>query len=528
MDLLLGIDVGTTNCKAMVYDVQGNKVAGASRPTPTLFPRVGWAVYDPQQLWEVVSQALREVVAQVGDPRQIRALAVASMGEAGIPLDDKGNPLYPAIAWFDPRSEPQSRWWAEVVGALRVYQITGLPLHPMYSLNKIMWLRDNEPQVYRSMARWLCLEDFVIYKLSGGYATSHSIASRTMAFDLLQREWSQELLGLADVDPEILPPAYPSGAKVGEVIPQAALENGLAAGTAVVTGGHDHVCGALALGVFEEGLMLDSTGTAEAIILSCEKPLLAQELLEAGFAYECHVAPGRYVLLGVIITSGAVVEWFKEQLGQEEVRQAELWGRSVYDLLLEEAEGSEPGARGLFLLPHLAGSCTPGNDPCSKGAFLGLTRAHTKGDLIRAIIEGLCYELRLNLDTLQELTGIGVEKLRAIGGATKSEFWLQTKADVTGKVVECLAIEEATSLGAALLAGMGAGLYRDEKEAVAQIQAGRRLFVPDQRRQTIYEDYYQIYCQIYPTLRELNHKIHLLTEQGACEKQVSDQKADSL
>jgi len=514
MSYLLGLDVGTTHLKAVIYDLEGRVVATALRPTATHHPRPQWAVYQPEEIWQGVAQAIREVLHQVGDPTQVEGLAAASMGEAGIPLDQAGEPLYPAIAWFDPRTLPQSQWWEERFGRYFVYRITGQTVYPYYSLLKLMWLRENEPRVFQQMKKWLCMEDFVNYRLTGAFATDYTIASRTMAFDQAKRAWSEEILGAVEVDPAIFPEIYPSGTVIGRVTARAAEETGLAPGTPVATGGHDHLCGALAAGVFQPGVLLDSTGTAEAVVTTLDAPILTEELCAAHYVCYSHVARGKYILLGHLNASGGSLEWFIEAFCQEEQRQAAESGRSVYELLMEQA-WKEPGAAGLFLLPHLRGGGTPTVDPRSRGALLGLTTAHGKGEVAQAIIEATCYWLRENIEFCERILGRPIHEIRAIGGAVKNPRWLQAKADVTGRTVEVPALEEATCLGAALLAGIGVGLYHDEADAVGRVYRAEQRIEPDRARAERYDRLYnEIYREIYPRLRELNLKIYAAFELG--------------
>jgi len=493
MDILLGLDVGTTNCKVGAYTPAGERVAEAGRPTPTHRPRPQRAEYDVEELWNNLAGAIREVVARVGDPARIRGVAVASMGEAGVPLDEADRVLYPAIAWFDPRTEPQAAWWEEHFGRHELFALTGLPLHPMYSLCKIMWLREQEPDVFCRMKHWLCLEDYVLHRLSGEHATDYSVAGRTMAFDLLHAAWSTRILEAAQIDPTVFPIAYPGGMAIGSVTARAASETGLAKGTPVVTGGHDHCCGSLAVGAYEPGMLLDSTGTSEALLLTTDRPVLTPEVCDANFSYEPHVVPGRYATMGVVMAAGVVIDWVKDLLGEED-----------YEPLFTAAAESPPGANGLFLLPNFRGCFTPMLDVQARGALVGLTDAHTRGEVFRAALEGICYELKNNVATLERLLGTEVRELRAIGGAARSNLWLQLKADVTGKPVEVPAVTEGTCLGAALLAGLGAGLFADAQEATQRTYRAAQRVDPDPERSAIYERHFQaVYARLYPALREV-------------------------
>lgn len=506
MQYLLGLDVGTTNLKAVLYDVEGHPVATALRSTVTYHPRPEWAVYDAEEIWQRISDAIRQVVAEIGDPAAVCGLAVASMGEAGVPLDENNQPLYPVIAWFDPRTEAQSRWWIENVGLYPTYRITGQTADPYLSLCKLMWLRDNEPELFRRMRRWLCIEDWIILRLTGEYATDYTIASRTMAFDQVRRVWSDEMLNWAGIQRDIFPHAFPSGMLVGRVTGRAAAESGLAVGTPVATGGHDHLVGALAAGVYAPGVMLDSTGTAESTLTVLNQPVLSEELCRAHYACYHHVARDRYVLLSQLNASGGMLEWFIERFCSEERAGANAAGGSVYDLVMEKMS-REPGANGVLLVPDFGGGRTPDWEPQARGALFGLTTAHGKGEIVQAIIESTCYWLHDNLDFIERVLGEPVVELRAIGGAVKNPFWLQAKADVIGRPIQVPELNEASCLGAALLAGIAVGIYRDEADAIQRMHSKVHVIEPDPAHARRYDELYRIYRRAHQAARSMSAEL---------------------
>ncbi len=505
MPYLLGIDFGTTNVKAVVYDTWGKALASAAVRTETEHQGPQRAVYPPDKVWSSIVSVIRQVVAELGEAAGIEALAVASLGEAGVPLDGNGNWLYPAIVWFDSRTIEQHRWWEKEFGAEKVFAICGLLPGPIYSINKMMWLKEHEPHVHRRMAHWLCMADYITYKLTGIYSTSYSLASRTMAFDLRERHWSPTLLEAAGIDPAIMPPPYPSGEVVGRVAEDAAAATGLLSGTPVAAGGHDHICGALATQVFEEGPVLDSTGTAEALLTTVNEFRPERASHELGLSYGCHVARDRYYLVGGILSSGGLVEWLRELFWPQRAGD-----ESLYQVMVQEAAASHP--EGLFILPYITGGGAPHRDPDAWGTLFGLRSSHTRGDLLRAAFESLSYELRALVEALEEFAGLEVTTLRAIGGGTKNELWLRLKADITGKLVEVPALQESTALGAALLAGLGVGIYSDEREAVSRVYRTERTIPPDPAAFKRYSRYYEeIYRELYPLVRELYAKAARLT-----------------
>src|ERR687895_652801 len=340
--ILIGADVGTTNIKVVAFDTSGRALEGASSPTPTHFPKPGRAHYDPNELWNSFAATLRQVTEKLGDPGRVASIAVASMGEAAVPLDSSGEPTHDIIAWFDGRAGPQAERLGRIFGQDRLFGLTGLSLQPIFGLCKLLWIRENEPDAFDRTASWLNMADYIAFRLSGVPATDYSLASRTLALDLQRLRWAEELLQEVDISPGLFAPLQPSGSPLGPVTPEAAEATRLPRSTQVAVGGHDHVCGALATGVPELGTMLNSLGTAEAIFLPLEHPLTDPEVGHQGYTQGGHVA-GQFYVFGGQFTSGASVEWFRDVLGDG----------ADYEMLISEAEKVPPGSLGVFFLPHL-------------------------------------------------------------------------------------------------------------------------------------------------------------------------------
>ena len=507
-DLLLGLDIGTTNTKAVVYDPQtGQVLAVASRPTVTHHPRPGWSEYDPAELWQNIAAVIREATA--GRAESIRAVAAGSMAEAGVPVDRDGNYLYPIIVWHDPRSEPQARRWFDWLGAERGFDITGHPIQAKWSVNKLMWLRENAPEVLRRIHKWLCMQDFATWKLSGAYATDYSIASRTFAFDQRARGWSRQILELADLSPDLFPTPHQSGTAVGEVTRAAAAETGLKVGTKVVTGGHDHLVGSFAAGATGKGTVANSMGTAEACLVMMDAYAPDDRMLHQGYCHYAHVVPDHYVVHFGNVASGGLFEWALRQYWPE-VDESPEGRRRAYQAAFAAAGEAPVGSGGVFCLPYLRGAGSPWFDDRAKAGLIGLTDAHGRGHILRAVMEALCYWQRENLEAVSKLLAVPREgDLVAYGGSTRSALWMQIKADITGRRVRVVELAEAVAQGAALLAGIGAGVFPSFQAAADSVRRTTTVYEPIAAHTEQYARYYEeVYLHLYYAVRELNNRIH--------------------
>lgn len=510
MDCLLGIDVGSTSMKAVVYDTQGNVVSRASRPQVSVAndsTHPNWQVYLPDNIWDGISDAVHDAVSQLDSGAHIRAAAVTGLGADAVPLDENGAPLYPFINWLCTRTTPQFEWWVKNVGLDKTFEISGWQPFVWSTVLRFMWLQEHEPELARRIHKWLIVEDFVNYHLTGKYSTDYTDASPTLLLDQRTLDWSDELLGLAQIDRSVLPTPQPSGSFIGEITKAAAHKTGLAPGTPIFQGGHDYLVGALAAGAVSPGVFLDVTGTWELVITPTVGATWKPELRARGLTLEAHAAPGVYCLWGGG-TAASMLEWYKDQFGLESNSDAAVEQGGVWAKLMDEARSAPPGANGIFFLPHFNGTACPDLDPRSLGAFLGLNDTTRRGDLVRAMIEGLDYGFLNMLQAVEGGAGQTADKIIAIGGAVRNEFWMQNKADVSGRPIHAPEIEEATALGAAMLAGTGVGLYRDLAEAALQVYKPGRVFEPNAKLTPLYSEFFDIYRDIYQSLRGLNARIY--------------------
>jgi xylulokinase len=499
---LLGLDIGITGCKAVAFGPNGHMLAQAYREYPLYQPHPGWMELDPDEVWEGVKSVIRQVTAAIPDD-PVQALSVSTHGESVVALGQDGRPLCRFISALDTRAAEQVNWWAEQLGNDHLFRITGMPLHPMYTVNKLMWLRQNEPDIFTAAHRFLCMQDFVFHQLGLEPTMDYSLAARTMAFDVGELAWSDEILELAQLDVEQMAQVRPSGTVVGQVAPAIAQELGLAPGAVGVTGGHDQPAGSLGCGVIAEGIVMDSTGTVECVTVASPELVLNRELLDNNLPSAPHTVPGMYLVLGYSSTGGALLRWYRDNFGGAEQQKAERTGRDVYDLILEQAvEGPSP----VLILPHFLGSGTPWMDPASKGAILGLDLSTSNGQVIKGILDSVTYETKLSLDVM-ERAGITLRELRAIGGGAKSPRWLQTKTDIFGKPVMAMDVSEAPCLGVAILAGVATQVFSSIEEAVSRMVRVKQVYEPDMAMHERYMEKARLFARVYPTLADLNHQL---------------------
>lgn len=497
--MLLGIDIGTTGCKAIVFNEEGRMLASSYREYPLSYTVPGWIELDANLVWTKTKDAIKEVSNKVAKKDRIKSLSVSCLGEAVIPIGKNGQVLSGSIVGFDARGKEAVEFFDREIGKKKIFKITGQPLNNTFSINKILWWRDNRKDVFKKAWKFLCYEDFAYFRMGLPPTIDYSLASRTMAFDLHKKDWSETILKTSKINHEMLPTVKPSGEIVGEIPSSVANELGLPQGVVAVTGGHDQPCGALGAGVIKENIAMDATGTVECIAVSFRKPILTEKMLKNNFCCYPHVVKDFYITLAYNFTGGSLLRWFRDNFGQKELELAKKTGKDAYEILIAEAK-KEP--TDLLILPHFATSGTPYFDPKSTGAILGLSLETEKKDLIKAILEGITWEMKFNLKLLEK-AGIKVKELRAIGGGAKSSQWLQLKADMFNKKVLSLNVSEAACSGTAILAGVAIGQFKSINEAVKIFVKSTGIYKPDVKIANIYEKKFQTYAKIYPAIKDI-------------------------
>ena len=499
---LLGVDIGTTGAKALAFNVEGRPLGHAYREYGMREPQPGWAEWDPQCLWESIEAAIGEAghcAAAMGDP--VTALAIACLGLTIVPVDGRGQPTYPFLVAQDARAEAEARWWAETFGAERLSGITGLPLSPLYPIFKITWLKRHRPEVYASTARFLFVHDYACLRLGLPPITDYSLASSSMAFDLRERDWSDQVLAHIALERSQLPQARPAGAVMGAVGREQAAELGLSPKVKVVVGGFDQMAAALGAGVVTPGMAVDSMGTVDCITAALPADADAPGLLAGGHPRHPHLVADQDTTLAYCFSAGSVLRWYRDTFAAQEMTVAARAGLDAYDLVTRQMP-HDPSP--VMLLPHFLGSGTPTLNPASKGALLGLTLSTTRGDIIKAIMEGDSFEMRTNLESLEQ-AGVALTEIRAVGGGARSAAWLQLKADILNRRVSTVNVSEGGCLGMAMLAGAATGKYSSLDEAVENLVHVKEEFWPENAE--LYAHRYAIYRGLYAAIRELSHQL---------------------
>lgn len=509
MSYLMGIDLGSTSIKALIYDYYGNLITSGFQVNEVVYidkEHPNWAFWDPDKLWNSVLGAIKGALINISNPADIKGITVTGMGADGLPVDREGKWLYPFISWHCSRTQPISQRWQTKAVKEKIFSLTGHQIVAYDSIYRMIWMQENYPEILLESDKWLLIEDYINFLLCGRMVTDYSMASSTSVFDLHTNSWSDELIRTSGVDRRLFPEALPSGTVIGEVNTKAAERTGLSVGTPVVLGGHDYYCAALATGAFKPGIIMDITGTFEMVITASRELILNNEIMEAGLTVESHIAKDAYGIMGFNV-SADMFEWFRTCFGYEEKMTAILEDKNDWDCLMEKAANSPCGSKGVFFLPHFSGSFCPIMDGHSQGAFIGLNKTNEKGDMLRALIEGLNYQFKDMIEALESPFKEKSERVIAVGGATKNDFWMQNKADVTGKIIEVPDIIEATGLGAAMLAGIGIGIYRNEEDAFGKVLKRGKVYYPDKTFNERYQQYFNIYKKIYPGLKDINNDI---------------------
>lgn len=473
MSIFLGLDIGTTNIKAAAFSLTGDLLAIARHPVEIKHPQPEWSEIDPESLWFGVCQCLRQIATQI-DPRQIRAMAVSSMAESGFLMSRDNQILYPAICWYDSRSKAQSDQLEAALGRERLFALTGQVVSPKCGLTKLLWLRDNRPELFDQAAFWLSIEEFIINRLSGEWVTDYSVSARTLAFDIHKLDWSDEILNATGLPRSLFVPAVAGATPVGGLTSAAAAATCLKVGTMVAVGGHDHACAAVGVNIFREGVLLDSMGTSEVSMVAVDFPNVDQASMDNFFCCYPHCGPQLYRILTSFQACGAAFDWFVGALVKPERSKNDC--EVNYDALFDLAAASGYRADLPLFMPYVRGSL---ENPAVRASFMAIEDYHNRGDFLNAIIEGISFEQRLLIERLEQQIGRPFSQLRTVGGMTRSAYWMALKATAMQRSVEIPLITESACYGAALLAAIASGdLYWNDLDKMCLV---KRRYLPDIR-----------------------------------------------
>jgi xylulokinase len=495
MRTAIGIDIGTTGARGVGVDEGGRVVATATSGYPLLSPRPQWTEQEPAAWWQAAHTVLTEIVSSIGGQRGIVAgIGLTGQMHGSVFLDAAGEVIRPALLWNDQRTGAQCAWITERVGRDRLLKTAGNPALTGFQAPKVVWLRDTEPANYRRVAHVLLPKDYVRYMLTGELATDASDAAGTLFLDLGARNWSANLCDLLDVDINWLPRVCESPEQTGVVRHAVADELGLDRAVPVAAGGGDNAAAAIGTGIVREGVASSSIGTSGVLFAHTDSPVIDMSGRVHSF---CHAVPAAYALLGVTLSAGGSLRWWRDVTGKD------------YGTLVTEAEKIPPGSEGLLFLPYLTGERTPHADPAARGVFFGLTARHTVAHLTRALMEGVLFGLREALDTIRAL-GVNPTEIRLTGGGSSSHLWRRLQADIYGITVRRLAVDEGAAYGAALLGHVAGGTWGDVSEAIAFVRVLTDTDEPNVANSAVYEDLYAVYRDVYQKTASEMHRLSTL------------------
>jgi len=498
MKTLLGIDIGTSSTKAVLIDPSGKLLGVSQREYQIDSPQPGWAEQHPETWWAAVKESVAAALSQSDAPaQQIAGIGLSGQMHGTVLLDEKKRLLRPAIIWADRRSRRQCQSVLDLLGKARLRELAGNSVSPGFMAASVLWLKENEPETFSRIATVFLPKDYVRLKLTGELATEVTDASSTLLLDVKRRTWSEELLRLVGISAEQLPHLYESHDVVGTVTKSAAEELGLAPGIPVVAGGGDQSMAAIGNGVVEEGIALSTIGTGGQLFTPTRTFKTDPELRIHSF---CHAVPGRWHLMGAILAGGLSLKWFRDNLRPG----------ADYRQIDEAAASVVPGSEGLIFLPYLLGERTPHLDPSARGCFVGLTIHHSFGHLARAVMEGVAFAMRDCLDLFLEL-GVNPGKIVVSGGGAKSALWRQIQADVYEREVLTVNTREEAATGAAILAGVGVGIYPSLPEACARLIKPESSTTPRRENAARYAELHETYRSLYASLRDSFHRLADLT-----------------
>lgn len=496
-DYILAIDIGTSRCKIILFDIQGRVISGYTGEYPTYHGKGNIAEQNAWDWWEQICRGINHIKQENQDlVKHIVGIGVDGHSWACLPVDQEGTPLRKAMIWLDRRADEQARYLKDTIGERTLLNINGNPSDPAYITPKMLWIKANEPEIYQRTYKFLQSNAYIVYQLTGRFSQDYSQCYGFSFFNIHHGTWEKEMADDIGVSLDLTAPLYHCHQVVGKVTKTAASQTGLPAGIPVVAGGLDAACSTLGAGVYKPGQTQEQGGQAGGMSIQVAKPLIHPKLI-LGY----HVIPDQWLLQGGTVGGGGILNWFNKELGLLEQIEARKAGITSYQVISNEVEPVSPGSEGLIFLPYMAGERSPIWNSNARGVLFGMSYEKTRAHLLRSMMEGVGYSLKHNLETAAEV-GATATELRSVGGAANSRVWTQIKADITGKNIVVPFADHATSLGAAMLAGVGVGVYQNFPEAVSVTVKDTRMHYPDLKNYKLYIKYYELYLTLYKQLEE--------------------------
>ncbi len=504
--VLLGIDIGATSVKVGAFSLDGRLLEVSSapngpKPQPDSPPE--WRIWDLEEMWSSICRCSHKTMSKLPSSVEVKGIAVSGFGADGVPMTKDGQMLYPCISWHCSRTVPQSQKVSQILGTKRIYKTTGYHNYPINTLNRFLWLKENAPEALEKADYWLHVQDYIVYCLTGEFSTESTIASTMMCMNLAQRTWAEELLNEIGLSSDLLSPLFESGSKVGTVTQDASKASGIPAGSIVAAGGHDTELAILGSGVNRKETFLDVNGTWEILMAITDTCNPTDYEFDHGLDWECHAIP-RWWNYQALMIAGGCIEWIRNQFYRD---------GSDYDVMIQEASDSPIGSNNVYLLPAFVRGMGPAQAHDPLGTFLGITTQTVRGDIARATFEALTYQFYQQIGAIEKSSGVKADSLRVAGGGQRNPFWMQMKADMCGWTLEVLKNVEATLLGAAILAGIGGGVYKNADEALENINIPVEHVDPKSENHHRYlERYAQVVSKIPENVEPVYKIIHSYSE----------------
>ncbi|OOM07524.1 xylulokinase [Clostridium saccharobutylicum] len=500
MRYLLGLDIGTSGTKTALFDEDGKTIQTATYGYELFQPQVGWAEQDPEDWWKACVKGIKDVIEKSGvQASNIKGIGLSGQMHGLVLVDKNHNVIRNSIIWCDQRTEKECDYMTKVIGEKRLIKITGNPALTGFTLSKLLWVRNNEPNNFEKIYKVLLPKDYIRFKLTDVFATEVSDASGMQMLDINTRNWSEELLDDLNIDKNILPNVYESVVVSGHVTEAAAKLTKLQVNTPVVGGAGDQAAGAIGNGIVSEGIISTVIGTSGVVFAATDTPRFD----EKGRVHTlCHAVPNKWHIMGVTQGAGLSLNWFKRTFCAKEVEESDKTKVNIYDILTKKASKSKPGSNGIIYLPYLMGERTPHIDPNVKGAFLGVSLINNHDDFVRSILEGVSFSLKNCLDIIEGMN-VNISEIRVSGGGAESDVWRQILADIFQHSLTTVKASEGGALGVAILAGVGAGIYESVEDACNRIVKGKEKVNPNTDLKDLYSKIYETYNSAYPRIKDI-------------------------